>query len=195
MKNVSEALKIYRAFPRKCARTYAIKCIEKVLESGEISAEDLLDRVKWYARHRKGEDNQYTPHPSTWFNKGMYLDPEDHDGGMAECWPLGPDISVDRAWDMIRAAVGKVGSYGSPRDLLPEEVYAVVKDIGWINICNMGQRDRERMKSRFEGMYHGRSGTPGAGTRIKDEVGVGGRLGRRSGVESDQRTRGTTHQD
>lgn len=191
----SEALEIYRAFPRKCARQYAIKCIEKVLQSGEISAEELLKRVQWYARHRKGEDNKYTPHPSTFFNKGMHLDPDDHDGGMAECWPVGPEISADRAWNMVRAAVSKIGSYGTPRDLLPEEVYDAVKEIGWLNICNMGQRDQERMKSRFESIYHGRSGASGVGARVEDQVRVGGRLGGRSGVAGDQRSHGAAHKN
>ena len=194
MKKVSEALQIYRSFPRKCARQYAVKCIEKALQSGEISGEDLLERVKWYARHRKGEDIQFTPHASTWFNQGRYLDPDDHDGGMAECWPLGPEVSVDRAWNMIRAAVGKIGSYASPRDLLPSEVYAAVKEIGWLNICNMGQRDHERMKSRFESLYHGRSGKTNDGTGSKDEVRIGGRLGRGADLEGDIRSLGQDRQ-
>jgi len=191
----SVALEIYRAFPRKCARQYAIKCIEKALQSGEISASELLARVKWYARHRKGEDVQYTPHPSTWFNQGRYLDPDDHDGGMSECWPLGPEIPAERAWNMVRAAVKEIGSYGTPRELLPPDVYDAVKEIGWLNICNMGQRDHDRVFARFESVYHGRSGTPSNGTGGEGASGVGERLGRRSDLASRSRTHGSPDQN
>lgn len=32
----------------------------------------LKDRVVQYAKSREGEDPQYTPHPSSWFNAGSY---------------------------------------------------------------------------------------------------------------------------
>lgn len=67
---------IYSAYPRKVGKEKALKAIEKAIH--RIKAEHdhawLLGQTEAYALTRKGEDQQFTPHPATWFNEGRYDD-------------------------------------------------------------------------------------------------------------------------
>lgn len=63
---------IYAAYPKKVAKKDALKAIEKALS--EVDGEWLLLMTRQYADARKGQDDQYTPYPATWFNRGHYND-------------------------------------------------------------------------------------------------------------------------
>jgi hypothetical protein len=66
---------IYAAYPRKIARSAAIKAIQKAGKA--VGMEKLLKAVKAYAEATSrwpAEERQYIPHPATWFNQGRYDD-------------------------------------------------------------------------------------------------------------------------
>jgi hypothetical protein len=77
---------IYGLYPKKIAPRAAKVAIEKAMRrlvNGENPGElkDLDDAYEWlfhrteaYAKERHGQDEQFTPHPATWFNQGRYLD-------------------------------------------------------------------------------------------------------------------------
>ena len=66
---------IYHAYPRHVGKEAALKSIRKALvRIAPRDAEWLMDRVKAYAESRRGQDEQFTPHPGTWFNEGRYDD-------------------------------------------------------------------------------------------------------------------------
>ena len=66
---------LYWAYPRHVGKSAALKVIEKVLKQGH-DPDWLLERVTRYAELRAKEDQQFTPHPATWFNEGRYFDDE-----------------------------------------------------------------------------------------------------------------------
>ncbi len=68
----AEALAIYDAYPRHIARADALDAIGKALK--KISANELLKKTQEYAAARAGQDDHYTPHPATWFNRESYYD-------------------------------------------------------------------------------------------------------------------------
>jgi hypothetical protein len=68
----SDAEKIYDAYPRKVGRPKAIQAITKALLT--ISSEELLRLTEEYAKARQGEDQQFTPHPATWFGQERFRD-------------------------------------------------------------------------------------------------------------------------
>ena len=73
------AEQIYAEYPRKVGKGAAIKAICKALVRLKTHHEDpaawLKERVAEYAASRKGEEQKFTPHPSTWFNEERYDDP------------------------------------------------------------------------------------------------------------------------
>lgn len=85
----SVLVEIYEAYPRHIGKREALKSIEKAMREiePEHDATWLLERTRLYAKQRQGEDEKYTPHPATWFNKKRYED-ESLDGGVA----------VNRVW-------------------------------------------------------------------------------------------------
>ena len=78
-----QAITIYEAYPRKAARQEALKAIEKQL--GKKGFDYLLDRTKAYAQAMKGKDQQYIPHPATWFNGARFDEP-------LEAWRPKPSV-------------------------------------------------------------------------------------------------------
>jgi uncharacterized protein YdaU (DUF1376 family) len=68
--------RIYQAYPRHVGKRAALKAIERACHriAVEHDSDWLLKKVQAYALTRHGEDPQYTPHPSTWFNEGRYDD-------------------------------------------------------------------------------------------------------------------------
>lgn len=68
--------RIYQAYPRKVGRGAALLAIRKALQSIDdpTPVESLLAIVEVYARSPAGNSEQFTPHPSTWFNQKRYLD-------------------------------------------------------------------------------------------------------------------------
>lgn len=67
-----QAEAIYEVYPRKVAKPMAVKAIIPCLK--EISFEELLKLTAAYELARRGEDQAYTPHPSTWYNQRRYRD-------------------------------------------------------------------------------------------------------------------------
>ena len=68
----ADALAIYDAYPRHIARADALDAIGKALK--KISANELLKKTQEFAAARAGQDDHYTPHPATWFNRESYYD-------------------------------------------------------------------------------------------------------------------------
>lgn len=71
----AEAEAIYQAYPRKVGKPAALKAIVKAMR--EWTSDALLAQTKAYAdavlRWPPG-DEQFVPHPATWFNQGRYFD-------------------------------------------------------------------------------------------------------------------------
>ena len=70
---------IYRAYPRKVGKKHALVKISEALislykETGEDSFSFLIERTRMFANSPAGKAGTYTPHPSTWYNQGRYLD-------------------------------------------------------------------------------------------------------------------------
>lgn len=66
------AEEIYMAYPKKVAKAFALKSIEKAMNN--IDPLKLLEATRSYAIARVGQDHQFTPNPATWFNGARYLD-------------------------------------------------------------------------------------------------------------------------
>lgn len=65
-------VEIYEAYPRKVAKPAALKAIRAaVIKHG---GDHVLQRTKEYAQARVGQDPQFTPHPSTFFNQERFND-------------------------------------------------------------------------------------------------------------------------
>lgn len=67
-----QAAEIFDLYPRKVARDKALVEIRKALR--KVSFEELKEAVSEYARSRAGKDEQFTPHPATWFGEGRWAD-------------------------------------------------------------------------------------------------------------------------
>ena len=70
---------IYSAYPRKIGKKAAIDKIRLALqglhkEHGDENFSFLLDRTRKFANSPAGKRGEFTPHPSTWYNQGRYLD-------------------------------------------------------------------------------------------------------------------------
>ena len=63
---------IYAAYPRKVARKLAMRAIIRAME--KTPAELLIVLTRQYAEARRGQDENFTPHPSTWFNQERFND-------------------------------------------------------------------------------------------------------------------------
>lgn len=79
--------RIYGSYPRKVGKPKALDAILRSVRSlqtgkdwpklSEVEAlEFLYDKVVSFARSPSGQAGEFTPHPSTWFNQGRYLDDE-----------------------------------------------------------------------------------------------------------------------
>lgn len=81
-----DAEAIYQAYPRKIGKQAALKAIRAAIKqvdrSGPLDGHDsagsyLLERVQTYAAavaQWPARDQEFVPHPATWFNRGSYLD-------------------------------------------------------------------------------------------------------------------------
>lgn len=78
---------IYSSYPKKKDKIAAFKAIERAVKRIMPSRDGqwLLERTRRYAASREYADEQFTPYPATWFNRGGYDDPEEetHDGERA----------------------------------------------------------------------------------------------------------------
>ncbi len=103
-------LLIYDAYPRKVARSAALKAINAVLRGG-MAFDALLARTRAYASataHWTAHDQQFIPHPATWFNRGSF----DDDPATWERNYAGPHHQpAPTAEDHVRESAG----WGEPR--------------------------------------------------------------------------------
>lgn len=67
--------RIYEAYPRKVGRQDAIKAIRKccMAASGDAILESTIAYARAVSQWPPGEE-QFVPHPSTWFNRGSFTD-------------------------------------------------------------------------------------------------------------------------
>ena len=68
----SQAEAVYAAYPRKVGKPVAIQKITAAIRADGF--EFVLERTKLFADARLGQDQQYTPHPATWFHQRRYQD-------------------------------------------------------------------------------------------------------------------------
>ena len=69
---MSQAEEVYAAYPRKVGRPVAIQKIMAAICADGF--EFVLERTKLFADARLGQDQQYTPHPATWYHQRRYQD-------------------------------------------------------------------------------------------------------------------------
>lgn len=70
---LEHALSIYAEYPLKVGKPAALKAIQKALRKADF--ETLLTKTKEYAEIM-GDDKQFIPNPSTWFNQERWNDNE-----------------------------------------------------------------------------------------------------------------------
>ena len=152
MKGTDEqAMALYKAYPRKVARGAALKAIRKALLSKDsIGFDALMDAVQEYAKAKEGQERQYIPHPSTWFNQERWDDDR-------EDWWEGrrPEVSAEVAWEKVRAAISRFGlrQQVEARESLDGPTVLAVKKIGWQTLCSMTDFDRNRVFQQFKTHY------------------------------------------
>jgi hypothetical protein len=61
-------------YPKKVAKKTARLALFKVMKSGEVEFDKLIEAVDNFARLVRGKDPQYIPHPATWLNAGRWDD-------------------------------------------------------------------------------------------------------------------------
>ncbi len=98
---------LYQAYPRKKQPVDARKAIVKALgiiakRGVEEPVEWLKGRVQAYALTSAGEDQQFTPYPATWFNRGGYDEDlstriPSHANGYRSAEPDTTPLAVDAA--------------------------------------------------------------------------------------------------
>lgn len=72
-KRTEDAESVYELYPKKVGKPAAIKAIIKAIKDG-ADPETLRDKAKQYAETVKGDNPDFIPHPSTWFNQARYND-------------------------------------------------------------------------------------------------------------------------
>lgn len=94
----------WQAYPRRVARKAAMRILDRLKKSGEVTWERLMSGVANYAAQRK--DMQFTCHPTTWLNQGRWDDELDVKSGHLASLPAGCWIRLDspewRAWTQYR---------------------------------------------------------------------------------------------
>lgn len=107
-------LDLYQAYPRHVAKFAALKAIAKAVRTlsvtqGEAAArETIYQAVRSFAASPAGNRGQFTPHPSTWFNQGRYMDdPAEWFVGLSDAWMSqgGSDMPLEEI-DRMRAKLG-----------------------------------------------------------------------------------------
>jgi len=63
---------VWAAYPRHVGKGSARTAYRKALR--KIGPKDLLAAVQRYASERRGQDQQFTPHPATWLNQERWAD-------------------------------------------------------------------------------------------------------------------------
>jgi len=148
MRTDEQAMALYKAYPRKVARGAALKAIKKALQTEPF--EVLMDAVQEYSRAKEGQERQFIPHPSTWFNQERWDDDR-------EDWWEGrrPEVPAEMAWEKVRAAISRFGRKNpvEARESLDDPVVSAVKAIGWQNLCSMTEFNRDKVFRQFKTRY------------------------------------------
>lgn len=82
---------IYQAYPRKVGKPAALKAIAAAIKKTKIPPPELLAKTKDFALSRAETEEQYIPHPATWFNQHRFNDPlpspsQKHDNATTAAW-------------------------------------------------------------------------------------------------------------
>lgn len=82
---------IYQAYPRKVGKPAALKAIAAAIKKTKIPPPELLAKTKDFALSRAETEEQYIPHPATWFNQHRFNDPlpspsQKHDNATTASW-------------------------------------------------------------------------------------------------------------
>lgn len=60
-------------YPRRDgSKAKAFESWQRVIQSGSVSLEELVDATSMYARSRHGQDSRFTPHATTWLNQRRF---------------------------------------------------------------------------------------------------------------------------
>ena len=139
-----QAMTIYAAYPRKVGRGAAIKAISKALKI--VPFDELLEAVEMYARSRDGQERQFTPHPSTWFNQERWTDDRSE-------WI--PEVDFVAAFETWRTAIREHGVRGrlDAAKTMDEQIMAAAQRIGWQKLCEMTEFNREQLFKQFGAAY------------------------------------------
>lgn len=116
-----QCLEIFGAYPRRIGKPKALIAIRKALS--KTTFEDLLTKTKAYASARHGEDPNFTPHPSTFYNQERYNDdpatwkrtnfvtPKEN--------PRNFGIPPSNNWELARAKIARDNARSSAQSQLP----------------------------------------------------------------------------
>lgn len=74
----------WQQYPRRVGKLKAEQIYNKIIESKQASAEDLLAGAGRYAAERAGEKPKFTKHPSTWLNGRHWMDESQPAPGLAK---------------------------------------------------------------------------------------------------------------
>lgn len=93
---VSQASEIYALYPRKVGRPKAIQSIVKSIKA--FGFEDIKAKTALYAKTINGKEQQFIPHPTTWFNQQRFNDDpatwnSDSFGGNGHADAIQPELS------------------------------------------------------------------------------------------------------
>ena len=72
------AEQFWRIYPRRVAKRAAMKALDRVRRSGEVSFAELLAAVERYAAATSTKDIQFVCHAATWLNAGRWDDEPAH---------------------------------------------------------------------------------------------------------------------
>lgn len=88
-------------YPRKDGKKAAFKAYERVVSSGKISPDELLECTKVYAAQREAlpaKDQQFTPHAATWLNGERFTEVRPSLTGVAAPVVRDPGTFTDAQW-------------------------------------------------------------------------------------------------
>lgn len=138
-----QAETLYLAYPKHVGRGAALIAIKRALT--QASYEVLLEAVNAYAAARRGQDQQYTPHASTWFYQQRWLDDR-------SCWTNGKAAAHSRAsedYDVLCCEVRRIGAGQVPSYPNQASREAVRLMGGWATFCSWRTDQAEFRRKKF----------------------------------------------
>lgn len=67
----------WREYPRRIGKRSAVRKLQTIWKSDEVSWDVLIGAVKLYAKEVAGKETRYIAHPATWLNAGRWEDETD----------------------------------------------------------------------------------------------------------------------